>query len=131
MTRVRRQQPKSQRVPTTSTAIGSTMDAAAVSVAMIQALIPLGLRAVEEALQAEVTALAGARYVHEDGRDGVVRWGTQRGSVFLADQKLAIDVPRVRDQRTAREVEGRTRLFPHPPLHFQLLLRAATQIVLL
>jgi len=30
-------------------------------IAMIQALIPLGLRAVEEALQAEVTALAGER----------------------------------------------------------------------
>jgi len=32
-----------------------------VTLAMIQALIPLGLRAVEEALQAEVTALAGSR----------------------------------------------------------------------
>ena len=32
------------------------------ALSMIQALIPLGLRAVEAALQAEVTALAGARY---------------------------------------------------------------------
>ncbi len=37
-----------------------------VTLAMIQALIPLGLRGVEEALQKEVTALAGVRYERED-----------------------------------------------------------------
>ena len=66
--------------------------------AMIQALIPLGLRAVEEALQAEVAALAGARYAHGDGHPDVVRWGRQQGSIYLADQKLPITVPRVRDR---------------------------------
>ena len=75
---------------------------------MIQALIPLGLRAVEEALQAEVAALAGARYAHDDGRPDVVRWGRQRGSIYLADQKLPIPVPRVRD-RTAGRPDGRSR----------------------
>ncbi|MGH3515183.1 MAG: IS256 family transposase [Pseudonocardiaceae bacterium] len=73
-------------------------------VALIQALIPLGLQAVAEALEAEVVALAGARY-HRTGRPaGVVRWGQQRGSVYLADQKLPIPVPRVRDRATNREV---------------------------
>jgi len=71
---------------------------------MIQALIPLGLRAVEEALQAEVAALAGARYAHNDGRPAVVRWGGQQGSVYLADQKLPITVPRVRDRAAGREI---------------------------
>ena len=74
------------------------------TVALIQALIPLGLKAVEEALHAEVTALAGARYAHDDGQPGVVRWGQQAGSIYLADQKLPITVPRVRDRRARREV---------------------------
>jgi len=71
---------------------------------LIQALIPLGLRAVEDALQHEVTALAGARYARDDGAADVVRWGRQRGSIYLADQKLPIRVPRVRDQRAGNEV---------------------------
>ena len=75
-----------------------------VTLAMIQALIPLGLRAVEEALLAEVHALAGPRYARDDERPAVVRWGAQRGSIYLADQKLPITVPRVRDGRARCEV---------------------------
>jgi transposase-like protein len=74
------------------------------ALAMIQALIPLGLKAVEEALIAEVTALAGPRYARHDDHPDVVRWGKQSGSVYVADQKLPITVPRVRDGRTHREV---------------------------
>ena len=81
-----------------------TEEAAAVTVAMIQALIPLGLRAVEEALLAEVAALAGPRYARDDAQPAVVRWGTQRGSVYLADQKLPVQVPRVRDRAASVEV---------------------------
>ena len=47
------------------------------TVALIQALIPLGLQAVGEALDAEVTALAGARYRRTGGHPDVVRWGKQ------------------------------------------------------
>jgi hypothetical protein len=43
------------------------------TVALIQALIPLGLQAVGEALDAEVTAWAGTRYCRTGGRPGVVR----------------------------------------------------------
>ena len=43
------------------------------TVALIQALIPLGLQAVGEALDAEVTALAGARYRRTGGHPDVVR----------------------------------------------------------
>ena len=77
------------------------VDPTLTTVAMIQALIPLGLRAVEEALLAEVEALAGPRYARDDARPAVVRWGAQPGSIYLADQKLPIQVPRVRD-RAAR-----------------------------
>ncbi len=54
-------------------------------VALIQELIPLGLEAVAEALEAEVTALAGEWYRRSGGRPGTVRWCRQRGSVYLLD----------------------------------------------
>jgi transposase-like protein len=73
-------------------------------VELIQALIPLGLEAVNELLQQEVTALAGQRYRHGDGQPGYARWGQQPGSVYLADQKVAVRVPRVRDVRRDQEV---------------------------
>ena len=73
-------------------------------VELIQALIPLGLEAVQELLQQEVTALAGARYQRGGGIPGYGRWGSQAGSVYLADQKVAVSVPRVRDVRRDQEV---------------------------
>ena len=71
---------------------------------MIQALIPLGLKAVEDALQQEVAALAGARDAHRDGHGGIARWGSLAGSIFLADQKVPITVPRVRNRYAGTEV---------------------------
>jgi putative transposase len=59
---------------------------------------------VKAKLRAEVIALAGPRYSRTDARPDVVRWGTQRGSIYLADQKVPIAVPRVRDRRRQREV---------------------------
>ncbi len=73
-------------------------------VQLIQALIPLGLEAVNELLQQEVTTLAGARYQRGGGLPGYARWGVQDGSVYLADQKVAVSVPRVRDMRRDQEV---------------------------
>ena len=73
-------------------------------VELIQALIPLGLEAVHDLLQQEVTALVGERYSRHGGHRGVVRWGRQGGSVYLADQKVAVTVPRVRDTRVEQEV---------------------------
>jgi len=73
-------------------------------VALIQALIPLGLLAVEEVLQREVELLAGPRYARKDGAPDRVRWGRQRGSVYLLDQKVPVRVPRVRDRRLGVEI---------------------------
>jgi len=73
-------------------------------IALIQALIPLGLKAVEETLQNEVAVLAGERYSREGGQAHYNRWGSQPGSVYLADQKLPIAVPRVRDKHHGCEV---------------------------
>ena len=57
-----------------------------------------------EALQRDVTALAGPRYAHDAGTAGIARWGTQRGSIYLADQKVPITVPRVRDLHAKTEL---------------------------
>jgi transposase-like protein len=83
-------------------------DGVSARVAAIQALIPLGLAAVAEALNDEVVALAGARHARAARRAGVVRWGHQPGSVYLADQKLPVEVPRVRDRHRQVEIPLRT-----------------------
>jgi transposase-like protein len=76
------------------------------------------LEAVQAVLQQEVTALAGRRYQRAGAADpragpdgpaagrraGYARWGAQAGSVYLADHKVAMRVPRVRDLRAGREV---------------------------
>ncbi len=71
---------------------------------VIQALIPLGLEAVADLLQQEVEQLAGVRYARKGSEQAHRRWGSQKGSVYLMDQKLPLDVPRVRDVETDAEV---------------------------
>jgi len=71
---------------------------------LIQALIPIGLEAVNDLLQQEVVSLVGARYSRSGGEDDYARWGQQPGSVYLGDQKVAVTVPRVRDLRRKQEV---------------------------
>ena len=73
---------------------------------LLQALIPLGLEAACALVEEEVHALAGPRYAR-DGGDRA-RWGRQRGFIYLADQKLALRVPRVRDQKANAEVPLQT-----------------------
>jgi transposase-like protein len=74
------------------------------TVALIQALIPLGLKAVADALDDEVRALAGERYGRVGGQPGLVRWGQQQSSVYLADQKVPVRYTRVRDLPRHTEV---------------------------
>lgn len=72
-------------------------------VALIQELIPLGLMHIEELLKEEVLKLAGGRY-SRDGISGYDRWGRQRGSVYILDQKVPIIYQRIRDTINKREV---------------------------
>lgn len=65
------------------------------SIALIQELIPCGLKAVEEKLQREVAILAGIKRRH--GKENL-RWGKQPGSVYLQDQKVPVMVPRLRNK---------------------------------
>jgi putative transposase len=71
----------------------------------IQLLIPLGLQAVTEELQKAVVELAGPRYQRKEADQPLRRWGSQRGSVYLSDQKLPVDVPRVRNTDNGTEVQ--------------------------
>jgi putative transposase len=73
-------------------------------VELIQALIPIGLEAVGLVLAQEVEELAGPRYSREGGQPGYHRWGSEAGSVFLMDQKLPIERPRVRNRLMGKEV---------------------------
>lgn len=73
-------------------------------IALIQALIPLGLEAVSEELQREVTRLAGPKNSRKGATTPNRRWGSQGGSVYLSDQKVPIQVPRVRDVAAKAEV---------------------------
>jgi hypothetical protein len=71
---------------------------------LIQALIPLGLQAFAEVMQAEVAQRAGPKYSRTGGQPNCVRWGRQPGSIFLADQKVPVPVQRVRDQARRQEL---------------------------
>lgn len=71
--------------------------------ALIQALIPVALEKVREELTQEVISLAGERYARAGRQPGLVRWAGQPGSIYLADQKIPLRVPRVRDR--VRNVE--------------------------
>ena len=63
---------------------------------LIRTLIPLGLIAVYEELEAEVEQLAGQRYARkpEDGK--CYRYGSNHGSVKLGGQRVPVSVSRVR-----------------------------------
>lgn len=81
-----------------------TLDEMDTTVACIQALIPIALKAVEAELSAELTRLAGQKHSRTEGLPGVVRWCRQRGSVYLADQKVPVTYQRLRNRRTRQEV---------------------------
>lgn len=82
------------------TAMGEINDTD-IKVDFIQALIPLGLKAVGDMLKEEVELLAGPKKKH--GKINT-RWGSQDGSVYLRDQKIPVDVPRVRNKMNNIEV---------------------------
>jgi putative transposase len=72
-------------------------------VEMIQALIPLGIEKFKEEALKAVEELAGPRYRRSRDRR-YYRWGSERGSVYMADQRVPVRVPRVRDVHRSVEV---------------------------
>ncbi len=79
------QRPQSQGIhkddATSDTPIQAEMTALDMRMELIQALIPLGLEAVAEELQNEVTRLTGDRYTRKEHQNPNRRWGSQQGSV--------------------------------------------------
>jgi len=71
---------------------------------MIQALISIGLEAVAEELKREFDQLAGERYSRRGGVPGHHRWGKQPRCIYLSDQKVCIEAPRVRNSVRSEEV---------------------------
>jgi hypothetical protein len=88
---------KVKHVSPTNLATVPALDEVDATVACIQALIPIGLTAVEEALTKELIRLAGPKHSRTGGLPGVVRWCRQRGSVYLADQKVPMTYQRARN----------------------------------
>ncbi len=89
-------------IGTVETGAGELVTELDARIEAIQLLIPLGLEAVREELQKAVVELAGPRYQRKEIDQPYRRWGAQSGSVYLADQKVSVGVPRVRnvDDRT-------------------------------
>ena len=92
---VRQIQKKGKRAPMKPVTLAAVREVDA-RLALIQALIPVGLEAFHAELQRELVGLVGERYVRAGRQPGLVRWTPQAGSIYLADQKLPITVPRVR-----------------------------------
>jgi putative transposase len=95
---------RSMKIGKVSPDVGVTVEDVDARIEAIQLLIPLGLQAVTEELQQAVVDLAGPRYQRKDADQPLRHWGSQRGSVYLGDQKLPVDVPRVRDVDSGTEV---------------------------
>ena len=75
------------------------------TITLIQELIPSGLMAAKEEMEKEIKKLTGERYKH--GKENV-SWGSQPGSIFLRDQKIPIEVPRVRNKKENKEIQLKT-----------------------
>lgn len=71
---------------------------------LISALLPPAVKAFMRECEREVTELCGARYEHGKTNQ---RWGTQEGSIVLANQHVAVERPRVRS-KDGREVSLKT-----------------------
>ena len=89
---------------TPATVVEQELQTLDMRIELIQALIPLGLEAVEEELQKEVIRLTGEKNSRKGEKAPNRRWGRQPGSVYLSDQKVPILVPRVRDVEANVEV---------------------------
>lgn len=73
---------------------------------LISMMLPPAVKAFYEELERDVELLCGKRGEH-DNADGH-RWGSQKGSVFFANQRLAIEHPRVRSKSTGEEIVPET-----------------------
>lgn len=69
---------------------------------LIQLMLPPAVKAFYAELEQEVTELCGTRFAHDQG--DASRWGSQGGSIFMANQKVAVEKPRVRSGTKGEEI---------------------------
>jgi putative transposase len=72
---------------------------------LISMMLPSAVKEFIRELEAEVDVICGARYKH--GKDNQ-RWGTQKGSIILGNQHVAVEKQRVRNARSGEEVKLKT-----------------------
>ena len=66
--------------------------------AILKHQFEMSMLIIEEMLEDEVTQYAGERYSRNKPNDGRYnRWGTNPGSVWIGEEKVSIDVPRLYD----------------------------------
>ncbi|MEN0060414.1 MAG: hypothetical protein AAGB31_16355 [Bdellovibrio sp.] len=73
---------------------------------LISTLLPPAVKMFIQELEKEVDQLCGSRYRHSDDQNH--RWGSQKGSIVLGNQQVAIERPRVRSTVTGKEVRLQT-----------------------
>jgi len=71
---------------------------------LISLMLPPTVKAFYSQMEAAVDDLCGSRYRHTE--HACSRWGTQAGSIYLGNQKVAIEKPRTRNRLTRQEVEN-------------------------
>ena len=70
---------------------------------LISTLLPPAVKMFIQELEKEVDQLCGDRYRHSDNPNH--RWGSQKGSIVLGNQHVAIEKPRVRSTASGKEVQ--------------------------
>jgi putative transposase len=74
-------------------------------IAVLKHHMDLSCILINEILEEEVRSLSGERYSHDKPNNNrYSRWGTNPGSVFIGEEKVRIDVPRVYDKESGRNV---------------------------
>ena len=68
---------------------------------LISMMLPSAVKEFIRELQSEVDQICGARYERQNAAQG---WGSQEGSITLANQKVRVDKPRVRNSATNEEI---------------------------
>jgi len=73
---------------------------------LISTLLPPAVKMFIQELEKEVDQLCGRRYRHSDDQN--YRWGSQKGSIILGNQHVAIEKPRVRSAGSGKEIRLQT-----------------------
>lgn len=70
---------------------------------LISTLLPPAVKMFIQELEKEVDQLCGKRYRHSEDQNN--RWGSQKGSIVLGNQHVAVEKPRVRSTTSGQEVQ--------------------------